>query len=360
MKILMVITALFVCSSLNSETKKLQQFIAGSEKGLFDSDEAIEITLKGKLRELLNDRADKSKYHSITFSYKKSDGAEISMPVEMKTRGHFRKQKGNCTYPPLLIKFSANGSQTSSLFKDQLKLKLVMPCADDNYIVKEWLAYKIYNLITPQSFKARLVKVKLEDEKSKKNINPFYGILLEEETQMAARNKATISEQPVKPQQTQQEAFLRMSVFQYLIGNTDWSVEYLQNIKLIKLNASSLPITIPYDFDHSGLVNAPYARPAEELLMRSVTERRYRGYCTTDLTIFEPAISLYNKHKKDIYDLITNCTYLDAKSIKTTIKFLDEFYETISNTKSWQKDFAYPCDKNGTGNVVIKGLREDR
>jgi len=75
---------------------------------------------------------------------------------------------------------------------------------------------------------------------------------------------------------------------------------------------------------------------------------------------FEGTIALYNKFKKDIYDLFTSCTYLDAKSLKATIKFLDGFYGTINNPKAWQKDFAYPCDKNGTGNVVIKGLKEDR
>ena len=281
------------------------------------------------------------------------------MPVEMRTRGHFRKLKENCTYPPLLIKFSSDPAHSSSIFKDQSKLKLVMPCAGDDYVVREWLAYKIYNLVTPQSFRARLVKVKLEDEKSKKSVNPFYGILLEEEKQMAARNKATLTEQKLKPQQTQREAFLRMAVFQYLIGNTDWSVEYLQNIKLIKTDESSLAITVPYDFDHAGIVNAPYARPAEELLMNSVQERRYRGYCMPDVKDFEVTIVLYNKLKKDIYDLFTNCKYLDAKSLKATIKFLDGFYETINNPKAWQKDFAYPCDKNGTGNVVIKGLREE-
>jgi hypothetical protein len=325
---------------------------------LFDSEGILEITLKGNVRELLNDRSDKSQYHSLTLLYKK-DNADISIPVEMKTRGHFRKLKENCTYPPLLIKFSASPVLASSLFAKQSKLKLVMPCAGEDYIVREWLTYKIYNLVTPQSFKARLVKVKLEDAKNKKAVNPFYGLLLEEEQQMAVRNKATLTEQPLKPQQTQLDAFLRMAVFQYLIGNTDWSVQYLQNIKLIKTNASSLPITVPYDFDHAGIVNAPYAHPAEELLMRSVLERRYRGYCINDLKVFEPTIALYNKLKKDIYDLYTSCTYLDARSIKASIKFLDGFYEAINSTKTWQKDFAYPCDKNGTGNVVIKGLREE-
>jgi hypothetical protein len=128
---------------------------------------------------------------------------------------------------------------------------------------------------------------------------------------------------------------------------------------LIQTGPSSLPVTIPYDFDHSGIVNAPYAHPPEELLLKSVSERRYRGYCVTDLKTFEPTIALYSKIKKDIYNLYTNCTYLDTKSLKATIKFLDEFYETINNQKVWQKEFAYPCNKNGTGNIVIKGLKED-
>jgi hypothetical protein len=328
------------------------------EKGLFDVDEIFEISLKGSIRELLNDRSENPKYHSIILSYKESDGSEINIPVQMKTRGHFRKLKENCTYPPLLINFSPD-SHSASIFKEQLKLKLVMPCAGDDYIVREWLAYKIDNLVTPQSFRVRLVKVKLDDSKSRKPVNPFYGLLLEEEQQMAERNKATLTEQKLRPYQTQQDAFLRMAVFEYLIGNTDWSVEYLQNIKLIQTGPSSLPVTIPYDFDHSGIVNAPYAHPPEELLLKSVSERRYRGYCVTDLKTFEPTIALYSKIKKDIYNLYTNCTYLDTKSLKATIKFLDEFYETINNQKVWQKEFAYPCNKNGTGNIVIKGLKED-
>src|ERR1043165_5077210 len=119
----------FVCFSFSSQTMiRLEIINIPAEKGLFDSDDLLEITLKGKIRELLNDRADKSNYHPITFLYKKSDGSEISMPVEMKTRGHFRKLKENCTHPPLLIKFLKSEAHTSSIFSKQSKLKLVMPC----------------------------------------------------------------------------------------------------------------------------------------------------------------------------------------------------------------------------------------
>jgi hypothetical protein len=329
------------------------------EKDLFESDEILSITLKGNIRQLLNDRADKPSAHSITLSYQDKDSSEINIPVQMKTRGHFRKLKGNCKYPPLQISFPADVNRLSTVFSGQKKLKLVMPCVGDDYIIREWLVYKIYNLITPKSFKARLVRIKLNDEKSRKQQAPFYGFLIEDEKNMAVRNKATVVEQKLRPEETNQDVFLTMAVFQYLIGNTDWSVQYLQNIKLLKTESSPQLITVPYDFDHSGLVNAPYAHPAEELLMKSVQERRYRGYCIKDMKLFEKPIALFNRSKSDIYNLYTKSNLLDEKYIKSVTKYLDEFYATISNPKSWQKDFSYPCDPNGTGNVVIKGLKED-
>ena len=330
-----------------------------SEKDLFDSDEIFTITLKGNIRQLLNDRADKPASHSITLSYRNKDSSEVNIPVQMKTRGHFRKLKENCKYPPLQISFPADVNRLSTVFSGQKKLKLVMPCVGDDYVIREWLVYKIYNLITPKSFKARLVRIALNDTKSKKQQAPFYGFLIEDEKNMAVRNKGTVVEQKLRPEETNQDIFLIMAVFQYLIGNTDWSVQYLQNIKLLKLETSSQLITVPYDFDHSGLVNAPYAHPAEELLMRSVQERRYRGYCIKDMKLFEKSIALFNRSKSEIYNLYTKSNLLDEKYIRSVTKYLDEFYATINDPKSWQKDFAYPCDKNGTGNVVIKGLKED-
>ena len=330
-----------------------------SEKDIFESDEILPITIKGDVRDLLNDRGEASKYHSITLSYKNKDSSEVSIPVQMKTRGHFRKLKENCKYPPLLINFPKDVDRLSKEFSGQKKLKLVMPCAGEDYVIREWLVYKIYNLVTPKSFRARLVRIDLNDSKSKKQAAPFYGILIEDEKHMAARNKAVIVEQKLRPEETKQDVFLTMTVFQYLVGNTDWSVQYLQNIKLLKSDSFPQLITVPYDFDHSGIVNAPYAHPAEELLMKSVQERRYRGYCIKDLKVFESSIALYNRLKSDIYNLFINCSLLDVKYIKSVTKYLDEFYTTINDPKSWQKDFAYPCDKNGTGNIVIKGLRED-
>jgi hypothetical protein len=357
---ILIVLSLFIFSFNKKQEKNntaIYKTISG--KDLFDSDEMLSFTLKGNIRDLLNDRGDKPSYHPITLSYRNKDSSEVNIPVKIKTRGHFRKLKANCKYPPLQINMPKDIDGLSSVFSGQKKLKLVMPCAGEDYVIREWLVYKIYNLITPMSFRVRLVQIDLDDAKSKKQAAPFYGFLIEDEKHMAIRNKATAVEQKLRPEQTKQDDFLTMAVFEYLIGNTDWSVQYLQNIKLLKSNSFPQLITVPYDFDHSGIVDAPYAQPAEELLMKSVQERRYRGYCMTDLKVFEKPIALYNKLKNDIYSLFTKCSLLDAKYIKSVTKYLDEFYTTINNPKSWQRDFAYPCDKSGTGNVVIKGLRED-
>ena len=249
------------------------------QKELFESDEVLNIKLSGNVRAVLNDRGDNSQYHALSFSYFEKDSNEVSMPMNIKTRGHFRKDKGNCNYPPLMLDLSKSNQPSSSLFYKQNKLKLVMPCQGDEYVIREWLVYKLYNLITPKSFRARLVKVILDDA-SKKKQTSFYGILLEDEKQMAQRNHVVITDRRLlNLQNTETNAFITMAVFEYMIGNTDWSVQYLQNIKLVAKDASAIPTTVPYDFDHSGMVNAPYAHPAEELEMSSVVERRYRGYC---------------------------------------------------------------------------------
>jgi hypothetical protein len=133
----------------------------------------------------------------------------------------------------------------------------------------------------------------------------------------------------------------------------------MQNIKLLGADSNAIPATVPYDFDLAGLVSAPYAQPAEELLMASVRQRRYRGYCISDMKTFDQVFAFYMGLKKDIYNLYTGCPLLDAKYIKSTLQYLDEFYATINNPKAVQKEFGYPCDKTGTGNVVIKGLREE-
>ena len=327
---------------------------------LFENNEVLNKKLSGDLRDLFNDRSDNAKYHAITLSYTSADDKMISIPVKAKTRGNFRRKLGDCIYPPIWLDFSENKNSQTSLFKGPVRLKLVMPCRGDEYVVREYLLYRLYNLITEKSFRARLVRIENEDVKRKKKTDAFYGILLEEDQQMAKRNHCVLVKRNMLPMQnTEQDAFLKMAVFEYLIGNTDWSVEVQQNIRLLAKDSLGIPAPVPYDFDHAGLVNAPYALPAEELQMSSVRERRYRGYCIKDMKKFDGVIAFYNNLKKDIYALYTNFPLIDAKNLKSTLQYLDGFYNTINNPKKFQTEFGYPCLPNGTGNIIVKGMKEN-
>ncbi len=286
-------------------------------------------------------------------TYQKND-TTVHIPLKAKTRGNFRRRKENCTFPPILLNFTKNLVH-GTLFEQADKVKLVCPCRGENFVVREYLVYKLYNLLTTQSFKARLARVTFEDTERNKEIT-FYGILLEEDDQMAKRNQSILIHRlNTHGESIETASFLRMAMFQYLIGNTDWSTEYFQNTRLIAFDSLSIPSVVPYDFDHSGLVSAPYAYPAEELALSSVRERRYRGYCIPDMRRLDEVIALYNSRKKDLYSLYSNCTLLDSKYIRATLQYFDEFYGTINDPKKLKTAFMYPCNKN-VPNIVIRGL----
>lgn len=329
------------------------------KSGLFDSDEVITITLKGNIRKVISDRSVEAKYHPLVLSIEEEKGKMIDIPVSARTRGHFRKLKQNCFYPPLLLKFEQKKKELPLLLRQQSRLKLVMPCGDDEYIIREWMVYRLYNLVTEKSFRARLVTVKLEDSHTKKKPAPFYGILLEEENQLAKRHQSKSIERKLSPQQVAREPFLAMALFQYLAGNTDWSVQYMQNIKLLAADSLAEATAVPYDFDHCGLVNSPYALPAEELRLASVRERRFRGFCVQDIAAYDHVISHFNRIRESIYKLYKDCPLLSASYVKSTLRYLHEFYDIMNDPVARKKELLYPCDKKGTGGIVIRGLKED-
>jgi len=331
----------------------------GQTAGLFDSDEILEFTLQCDMRAMLKDRGDDPQYHEAILHYEAGEKT-FDIPVRLRARGNFRKMASNCKYPPLFVNFKKSTTPEESVFRKLDKIKLVTPCRGDEYVINEYLVYKLYNLITSKSMKARLVKVIYHDTKKGNISDPYYGILLEEEKQMIKRCSSNrIEVNGFSPKELDQNSFLHLAVFQYMIGNTDWSVQYQQNIILMLDDLVEKPIPVPYDFDHAGVVRAPYAKPAPELLMRSTLQRQYRGYCLEDIGQLSTVFDTFNELKEAFYAVYIDNDLLSSKYIDQTTKFLDQFYDTINDPgKAW-KDFSYPCDPTGTGNVVIRGLKSD-
>lgn len=333
-------------------------FGIGQNSALFESEEVLELSLKGNVRQLFKNTKGEAQYFDLVLGYADQIGNQHAIPLRVRTRGHFRREMNICDYPPLLLNFSHDNT-SNTIFSGQDKLKLVMPCQGEKYVLREYYAYKVYNQLTSKSFKVRMVRLSIVDDSDKpKNYSSLLGFLIEGEEQMAKRNQMTaLDKELVKPEIIEFDDFLRMSVFQYLIGNTDWSIQYRQNIKLIIPSENQKPLAVPYDFDHAGIVQAPYAMPAPELKLATVTDRRYRGYCIEEMQLFQPIFAEFKAKKDAIYSVYTESELLDPKSIKSTINYLDEFYTIINNSKRAKGDFQYPCLSGGTGNVVIKGLK---
>lgn len=323
---------------------------------LFDSDSVLQFKLMGRCNDLFNDRGDDMKYHSMLLQYRREDNSMVSIPLRMQTRGNFRRRKENCTLPPLMMNFPKLKA-ANTIFERQNKLKLVTPCRGDEYVIREWLVYQLYNLVTEKSFKARLAQVEFEDSLKKRKTEMHYCIVLEDEARLAQRNKAFVwNRTKVAMKDTDRELFLRMSVFQFMIGNTDWSVPFLQNIKLVTKDSTKAPYAVPYDFDHSGMVSAPYAHPAEELEMTSILERRYRGYCESGKDAFTEVVKFFNALRDEFYKVYTGCKLLNAKYVKFATRYLDDFYRVINNPRALENEFRHPC--RGETRIEIQGLKK--
>ncbi len=338
------------------QASALKQTVSG-QSSLFDNDEVLHFKITGKLNELFDDRKENIVYHPLLLQYQLKDSVLHSIHIKAKTRGNFRRLKSNCKMPPIMLNFPGKEKIKNSVFENHNKLKLVVPCQGDDYVIREWLVYKLYNLLTEKSFRARLAMVDFEDSAGRRKPESHYCILLEDENAVAKRNKSIlVDKKMVQMESTNRMEFTKMAVFQYMIANTDWSVPYLQNIKLLSKDSSQPLYTIPYDFDHAGIVDAPYAGAAPELEISSILERIYRGYCNKLEMDFLETFEIFNQKKNDIYKVYTDCALLNPKYVKFVTRFLDDFYKTINDKKSIEEVFEKPCRTNVR--IELKGLQD--
>ena len=329
-----------------------------SQNKLFASEDVVDIRLEGDISTLLNDRGEDPSYHELTL-HVESENIEESLDLRIRVRGNFRRLRENCDTPPLKFNFKRHNVPEESLFAGNPELKLVVPCKGEEYVGREYLTYKLYNLFTDYSFRVRMVRFTFDDMDSGQKMSPQYGFLIEDKDVLASRNKASLIERlNYRPQIVDQEAFFRMSVFAYMIGNTDWSIQYLHNIELLFLNDEKKFISVPYDFDLVGFVSSPYARPSPALNLRSVRERVYRGYCLDDLSVLNNTFQQFQELRPKIYSTITENRLVGEDFIEFATDYLDEFYETLDNDRKRSREFSYPCNRHGTGNVVISGMRD--
>lgn len=314
---------------------------------LFQSDELLSLTLTMNMRRVLNDVRDNPDQHPAVVSYIGLQGDTVKIPLRVRTRGHFRKDPTNCDFPPLRLNFSRE-TTANTLFEGQDKLKLVTHCRSrgerfEQNVLKEYLAYRIYNLLTEESYRVRLVEVTYADARGKKDTLQKMGFFTEPTEQMALRNRCRyIKIKNVQQEQCDRLKTSRLSVFQYMIGNTDWSVPAPHNIDLIQEQPGIPPVPVPYDFDWCGLVDSPYAVPSEKLDLRNVRERLFRGICRTEQEL-DPVFNEFRNLEEKVYGLIGSLPRFQDDEKERTLEYIREFYRILESPPAVRREFINNC-----------------
>ena len=312
---------------------------------LFASSETLHFTLVANFDEIHKDRGQESEYEPAQLFFGPADSGQEGLPLKIRTRGLFRLKRSTCKHPPLRLNFPKK-SVEGTVFGGQDKLKLVTHCQErDSYeqnLLEEYLVYRTYNLVTDISFRARLARITYVDARGKDDPLVRYGFLIEDEDAMAARLEGVMAEAPQAPPSAyDDEAAALLAVFQYMVGNTDFSIVHFHNIKLFR-SAQYAYFPIAYDFDWSGLVDAPYAKPDPILGTRSVRERVYRGYCRPTVD-FASLFAHINGQRDAIRNLFLEQEGLDDRSRKRAVEYIDDFFETIEDSRRADRRIVRSC-----------------
>jgi len=314
----------------------------------FEEESTVNATLEMDLKDLLAKKA-KDRFLPATLTFTTKDGTTITEKIEASVRGNFRRE--TCFMPGLKLNFRKDSNSSLYKFKE-LKLSNGCNTGDESgqLVIKEFLAYKIYNLLTDMSLRVRFMNVSFKDVSGKKKPYTQYAFLIEDVDDMAKRNNMVeVEGTPYNTEQTNRDQMTIVTLFEYLIANTDWSVPAYHNVKLIgpKDNKSVRPYVVAYDFDICGFVDPPYATIDEQLQdqISSVRERLNRGFPRT-MEELKVAVKLFNEKKESIIGLIKNNEYLGSKVKSNTVSYVEDFYKIINSDRDLQRIFVDGGRKN--------------
>ncbi len=319
---------------------------AKDAKPLFASSEMLQLSLKASFGALLQGRADPELSVPGTLS---TVGANPeTLAVSLAARGITRRKREICQFPPLRVHFPDKPG-ANSVFQGQKRLKLVTHCQSSadfqQHVLLEYAAYRLFNVLTSASFKARLATITYVDDKGRPMASR-YGFFIEDADDMARRNDRHELEVKARLASSQFEpaAAVRYALFQYLIGNLDWGMNAgpagsncCHNSRPIAAKGQTIGlIPVPYDFDYSGLVDAPYALPPAGVQVSTVRTRRYRGFCRHNAEL-AAGVATLQQHRDRLLAVPGEIPQLDERTRKKAEAYLAEAFAAAARPDFTEK-----------------------
>jgi len=312
--------------------------------GLFDSDDVLELSLRFDITTLKRVKS-KEEYMPALLTCYLNDTDSITKEVSIRARGNRRLDV--CSFPPVRINFKQSGSLNDE-FRQIDKIKVVTHCEPgyQENTLKEYLIYKLYNVITDSSYRVRLARINYINTSGKGKPFTEYAFFIEPAEILAQRINATeitvgkLTQKNIKP-----EVMDRMAIFNFMVGNADWAVPIFHNVTVLAPQTPEIPalgLVVPYDFDYSGLINANYAVLYVESKLMSVLHRRYLGICRSQ-EVFRNALKEFSDKKEEFYKVIDDFPYLDAKTKKEMTKYLDGFFKDFDKPNALPNRLINEC-----------------
>lgn len=327
---------------------------AVAQTRLFSEDSELPIVVEGPINDLVRRAARNTDPAPAALVI-----GEQRFEMELSPRGFSRRTRGICQFPPLRVDLSGPAAtRRETIMRGQNRLKLVTRCRSGaNYeqlIVLEYLTYRLYNEITPLSYRVRPVRTTYRDTAGRRREDVQFNFFIEDVDDLASRNRLEAidvqsGEVPSSQLNPQQAAIVGM--FQFMIGNLDWDMvqgppgeECCHNGKLLAANETARQnvMPVPYDFDYSGFVNAPYAVPPEGTPVRDVRQRYYRGLCRFNDQA--PAAAEHFRSRRDrLYAVINAETRLSEARRNAAREYIESFFEIIDNPQRFQRQVIDNC-----------------
>lgn len=330
--VIILINTLF----LHSQDKSLLQTIK--------QDSALDVFLALDWKELEKNKNEKA-YVPADLKLVTGNNDTLHFSAKVRTRGHMRLEI--CSFPPLKLKIE-KGDLSSYGFSAMNEMDIVNHCEEsdfhDQLLLREYLAYKLWEYVSPYSFKVQLIRLHYLKTDGSEAFGTGYAFLMENTEELVDRLGGRRNKTPViSSNAVEKESMLRVALFEYMIGNTDWFITNRHNLEFVVIPGFKVLVPIPYDFDYSGLVDAPYAAHHESIDLSAVNIRYYQGGCAADEEVHK-ILQTFLEQKEKILMTPRQIQGLNEKSINYTTSYLKEFYDIIENPKKLENLIIEHCD----------------
>ena len=341
------ILAIVISTSIFGQTDEVPSFEDTLEvyEDLFGLREPLTLTLKFNVKELQKTKW-KETYLPAEMTCHVRENFQVTHNVRVRARGEIRKKI--CFAPMFYVNIRHAGIEAEDL-DDVIKLKMVSRCKSSNmyrsYVLREYLVYKIWNLLSPYGFNIRLARLKIIDTGRKNKESENWAFIIEPETMMAERNNAMpIKSDKLSLATVNKDWMDKVAFFSYMVGQSDYSVTGRHNLKILtpKEYGSTGFIPVPYDFDYCGLVNAEYAIPMETLGIETVRERYYLGACRSE-EVYQETMAWLESYRDEIKDLILSFEYMEESDRQDVVDYIESYYEQTGNKGFISRSITPTC-----------------